>query len=221
MEQYLQAFVLGNGAILTNVCILPLYPGLIAFLAGSAQHSQNKGATKWLGLLVLVGVLTLMLVLGTILFLLQRSFSTILPVLLPTIYGVVIGLGLLMLSGYNPFGRFAAAQTPALRNPYLGAFVYGLLLGPMTLPCAGPLVISAFLLGAGSVAQLADSLTYFLAFGLGFGWPLVLLPLVATPFQRHFTRWMTSHYRVLTRVSGLLLLVIGLFGLYADVLPNL
>ena len=63
MEQYLQAFVLGNGAILTNVCILPLYPGLIAFLAGSAQNSQNKGATKWLGLLVLSGVLALMLVL--------------------------------------------------------------------------------------------------------------------------------------------------------------
>jgi len=221
MEQYVQAFVLGNGAILTNVCILPLYPGLIAFLAGSVQQGQYKGATKWLGLLVLVGVLTLMLALGAILFLLQRSFSTILPVLLPVIYGVVIGLGVLMLTGYNPFNRFASAQAPALRNPYLAAFVYGLLLGPMTLPCAGPLVISAFLLGAGSVARLADSLTYFLAFGLGFGWPLVLLPLVTTPFQRHFTRWMTGNYRLLTRISGALLLVIGLFGLYADVLPNL
>jgi cytochrome c-type biogenesis protein len=221
MEQYLQAFVLGNGAILTNVCLLPLYPGLIVFLAGNAQNSHNRGATKWLGLLVLTGVLTLMLVLGALLFLLQRSFSTILPVLLPLIYGVVIGLGLLMLTGYNPFNRFATAQTPALRNPYGAAFVYGLLLGPMTLPCTGPLVISAFLLGTGSVARLADSLTYFLAFGLGFGWPLVLLPLVTTPFQRHFTRWMTGHYRLLTRVSGLLLLVIGLLGLYADLLPNL
>ena len=61
MEQYLQAFVLGNGAILTNVCLLPLYPGLIAFLAGNVQNSGHKGATKWLGLLVLTGVLTLML----------------------------------------------------------------------------------------------------------------------------------------------------------------
>ena len=221
MEQYFQAFVLGNGAILTNVCLLPLYPGLIAFLAGSVQNHDHKGATKWLGLLVLVGVLTLMLVLGALLFFLQRSFSTILPVLLPAIYGVVILLGLLLLIGYNPFNRFATAQTPALRNPYLAAFVYGLLLGPMTLPCAGPLVISAFLLGAGSVTRLADSLTYFLAFGLGFGWPLVLLPLVTTPFQRHFTRWLTGNYGVLTRVSGLLLLGIGLFGLYADVWPNL
>lgn len=220
MEQYFQAFVLGNGAILTNVCLLPLYPGLIAFLAGNVQNRGHQGATRWLGLLVLTGVLTLMIVLGALLFLLQRAFSTILPLLLPAIYGVVILLGLLMLAGYNPFNRLATAQTPILCNPYLGAFVYGLLLGPMTLPCAGPLVISAFLLGAGSVARLADSLTYFLAFGLGFGWPLVLLPLVATPFQRHFTRWLTGNYQLLTRLSGALLLLIGLFGFYAEVLPN-
>ena len=220
MEQYLQAFILGNGAILTNVCILPLYPGLIAFLAGIAQNSAHKSAIKWLGLIVLIGVLTLMLLLGAILFWLQRSFSSVLPVVLPLIYVIVVGLGLLMLAGYNPFNRLATAQSPALRNPYAAAFVYGLLLGPMTLPCAGPLVISAFLLGAGSVARLADSLTYFLAFGLGFGWPLVLLPLVTSPVQRHFTRWMTSNYKLLTRASGLLLLLIGIFGLYADVLPN-
>jgi cytochrome c-type biogenesis protein len=221
MEQYLQAFVLGNGAILTNVCLLPLYPGLIAFLAGNAQQSRSAGATKWLGLLVLAGVLTLMLALGALLYGLQQSFSAILPVLLPTIYGVVILLGGIMLLGYNPFNRLATAQMPMLQNPYLGAFTYGLLLGPMTLPCAGPLVISAFLLGAGSVAHLTNSLLYFLAFGIGFGWPLVLLPLLTAPFQRHFTRWMTANYKLLTRFSGALLLAIGLYGIYTEVLPNL
>ena len=218
MDQYWQAFVLGNGAILTNVCILPLYPGLIAFLAGSVQTQPHRGALKWLGLLVFSGVLALMLALGAVLFLLQRSFSTILPVLLPAIYGVVLGLGLLMLTGHNPFNRFAAAQPPLLRNPYWTAFFYGLLLGPMTLPCAGPLVISAFLLGAGSIARFADSVVYFLAFGLGFGWPLVLLPLLTIPFQRYFTQWMGRHYRLLTRGAGLLLLAIGAFGFYTDVL---
>ncbi|MBX3013267.1 MAG: hypothetical protein KF832_17240 [Caldilineaceae bacterium] len=220
MEQYWQAFVLGNGAILTNVCILPLYPGLIAFLAGNAQTPKRRGANAWLGLLVFSGVITVMLGLGALLFLLQRSFSTILPVLLPGIYGIVIGLGLFMLAGYNPFNRLATAQTPALRNPYGAAFVYGLFLGPMTLPCTGPVVISAFLLGAGSLARLADSLTYFLAFGLGFGWPLVLLPLLAYPLQRHLTRWLTSHYWLLTQASGLLLVLIGLFGIYVDLLPH-
>jgi cytochrome c-type biogenesis protein len=91
----------------------------------------------------------------------------------------------------------------------------------MTLPCAGPLVVSAFLIGAGSVPQLASSLAYFVAFGVGFGWPLVLLPLVAQPFQRQLTGWTTRHYHTLTVASGVLLVLIGLFGFGVEVLPNL
>lgn len=221
MAQLIEAFVLGNGAILTNVCILPLYPGLMAFLAGNAQNERSQRATRWLGLLVLLGVLSLMLVVGGLLYVFQQSFGAVLSWLLPVIYAVVIGLGALMLTGRNPFNRLSMSQAPLLRNPYASAYLYGLLLGPMTLPCAGPLVVSAFLLGAGSVTRLVDSLLYFVFFGMGFGWPLVLLPLVAQPFQRRFTGWMTQNYGLLTRASGVLLVVIGAAGIYYDLLPNL
>jgi ABC-type proline/glycine betaine transport system permease subunit len=56
---------------------------------------------------------------------------------------------------------------------------------------------------------------------LGFGWPLVALPLVALPAQRRITSWLASRHVILTRVSGLLLVLIGLFGLWTEVLPNL
>ena len=221
MSQLIEAFVLGNSAILTNVCILPLYPGLIAYLAGNAQNERAQSATKWLGLLVLGGVLSMMLLVGLILYLLQQSFSNILPVVLPIIYVVVIVLGALMLTGRNPFNRLAVSQAPVLSNPYAGAYVYGLMLGPMTLPCAGPFIIAAFVLGAGNIANLAGSLSYVVAFGVGFGWPLVLLPFFALPFQRKFTRWLGQNYKLLTRVSGALLVAIGVFGLWVDVIPNL
>lgn len=220
MDQLLQAFILGNSAILTNVCILPLYPGLVAFMAGNAGNERAERATRWLGLLVLAGVLTLMTAVGGILFLLQQTFGAVLPVALPIIYAVIIGLGLIMLTGRNPFNRLSQMQSPVLRNPYVAAYVYGLLLGPITLPCAGPVVVSAFLLGAGSLSGLAEGLGFFFVFGLGFGWPLVLLPLLARPLQQRFTRWMTQNYGLLTRVSGVLLIAIGLFGVYADLLPN-
>jgi cytochrome c-type biogenesis protein len=221
MNQLLQAFILGNSAILTNVCILPLYPGLIAFLAGTAQAKGGGRTTRWLGLLVLAGVLTLMLLVGWLLYLFSRSFDTILPVLLPAIYGLVIILGVLMLFGKNPFNRLSTTQAPLLRNPFAAAYLYGLLLGPMTLPCTGPIIVSAFLLGAGSTAGLAGELLYFLVFGLGFGWPLVLLPFVALPLQRRFTGWTTRNYGALTRFSGVLLIAIGLFGIIVDLAPNI
>jgi cytochrome c-type biogenesis protein len=221
MNELLQAFVLGNTAILTNVCMLPLYPGLIAFLAGTATKGGSSNSTKFLGLIVLAGVLSLMMGVGWLLYTFQSSFGDILPILLPVIYALVIIMGILMLSGRNPFARLGTVKTPVLRNPYAAAFAYGLLLGPMTLPCTGPLIVSAFLLGAGSAAGLASSLLYFLAFGLGFGWPLIILPLLAVSLQRRFTGWTVNNYKILTTMSGVLLIVIGVVGIVLDLAPNI
>ena len=220
MTDLIQAFVLGNAAILTNVCMLPLYPGLLAYMAGATSREQTR-VTPWLGAVVLAGILSMMLLVGWLLFVLQASFAAVLPWLLPVIYATVIGFGVLMLVGRNPFHALSVSQAPLLQNRYLGAYAYGLLLGPMTLPCTGPLIVSAFLIGAGSAQALGSSLLYFVAFGLGFGWPLVVLPLVAQPFQRRFVHWTTGHYRALTLVSGLLLVLIGILGLTFEVIPNL
>jgi cytochrome c-type biogenesis protein len=221
VNELLQAFILGNTAILTNVCMLPLYPGLIAFMAGTANSKRSGRTTYLLGFFVLAGVLSLMIFIGWLLFTFQRSFGDILPYLLPAIYAVVIIMGLLMLTGRNPFARLGTMQAPVLRNPYAAAFAYGLLLGPMTLPCTGPVIVSAFLLGAGSTSDLVSSLAYFLAFGLGFGWPLIVLPLLAVPVQKRFTGWSTRNYKTLTMVSGVLLIVIGIAGFFIDLAPNI
>lgn len=220
MAQYLEAFVLGNAAIIGNVCVLPLYPSLLVFLAGGEAPRTARGA-GWLGALVLAGVLSLMLVVGAVLATLRQSVSAFLPLLLPLAYGGVALLAVLMLLGLNPFRRLASAQVPMLRNRYATAYLYGLLLGPMTLPCTGPLIISAFVLGAGDSVALADGLLYFLAFGLGFGWPLVALSLVAATTGRRLTSWFAHREVLIQRLSGVLLLAIALFGLWVDVLPNI
>jgi cytochrome c-type biogenesis protein len=217
---YLGAFLLGNAAILGNVCMLPLYPGLIAFLAGNMQHGRIRQGGVLLGASVLAGVLTVMIALGFGLFAVGQSFSRVLPWLLPLTYGLAFALGIAMLLGRNPFARLATAPTPMLANPYAAAFLYGGLLAPMTLPCTGPVIIGAFVLGVGSAAALGESLAYFLAFGLGFGWPLLVLPLVAMPVQRGITRWLAGNSQLLSRVAGVLLIAIAIFGLWVDVLPN-
>src|SRR5262249_6777123 len=92
--------------------------------------------------------------------------------------------------------------------------------GPMTLPCTGPIILSAFALGVGNVRELANGLAFFLAFGVGFGWPLVILPLVALPTQRRWVGWLTRHHVMLTRVSAILLIAIGAFGILTELLPD-
>ena len=217
MTAYFEAFLLGNGAILTNVCLLPLYPGLIAFLVGNAENQRAKQAAGWLGLVVLSGVLVMMTLIGFILFLLQKSFASLFIWFLPLSYGLIILLGLLLLLNQNPFMRLSGLQAPTLHNPLFSAFLYGLLLGPMTLPCTGPIIVGAFLLGAGGFANLLDKLLYFFIFGLGFGWPLVVLPIVALPWQKRVTTWLSGHHQLLNNMSGLLLVAIGLFGFWTEV----
>lgn len=220
MSELIAAFAAGNLAILSNVCMLPLYPGLIAFMAGTANSARPPRAAGLLGVLVLAGILSTMLVIGFLLYLLQQSLGSLLTILLPLIYGIVVLLGILMITGRNPFARLASARSPMLSNPYLTAYLYGVLFGPMTLPCTGPIILSAFVVGAGSTGALADGIAYFLAFGLGFGWPLVVLPLFALPAQRRFTTWLSHNHLLLNRISGIFLIAVGLFGMITELLPR-
>ena len=221
MSSYVEAFLLGNAAILGNVCMLPLYPGLFAMMAGRAGAVEPTRGQRWLGAVVLAGVLCAMIALGLLLRTLRTSFADVLPVALPILYGVVFVLGVAMILDRNPFARLTTTQVPILRNPFATAFVYGLLLGPLTLPCTGPLIISAFVLGGVSgTGALVEGLAYFVAFGLGFGWPLVLLPLLAEPVQRRFTGTLTRHQRAIGVASGVLLIAVAVIGLTVDILPN-
>jgi cytochrome c-type biogenesis protein len=220
VDSFLEPFALGNAAILGNVCMLPLYPGMFVMFA---QQSSNPRARRWmpfLGVLVLAGVIVMLVAVGGVFHLLNAAVADVLDVALPVLYGLVAVLGVAMLFGKNPFERMTMTTAPVLRNPAASAFTYGTMLAPMTLPCTGPLIISAFTIGSvAGTGGFFDSLGYFLAFGLGFGWPLVLLPLLAQPAQRSITRFLTRRHHAVGIVSGVLLLVIAALGIVNDVLP--
>jgi cytochrome c-type biogenesis protein len=75
--------------------------------------------------------------------------------------------------------------------------------------------------GVAGSGALGESLLYFVWFALGFGWPLVLLPLLAAPVQRRFTSVLTKHHRIIGLVSGVLLVIVAAIGLWVDVRPSL
>lgn len=230
-SEWAEAFALGNAAILGNVCMLPLYPGLFALLAGRMEaeaglHPGDAGvplrSVRWMGLLVLAGVLVAMIGVGAVLHTINRAFADALPVILPVAYGAVALLGVAMILDRNPLAGITTGAVPLGRGPRMTAFTYGLVLGPLTLPCTGPLVLSAFVLGGvAGTGALVEGLTYFIAFGLGFGWPLVVLPFLAAPFQQRITRFLARHHRVVGISSGVLLLVVAAIGLWVDLRPNL
>lgn len=194
-------------------CLLPLYPGFLAYLAaGGAAPRAGRLGSGLLGLFVLLGVLTAMVVLGAVLVLLTLPVGRVATGLRPVVDGGLVLLGILLLADRNPFHRLGTIQVALRGGPFARAYLYGVLLGPLALPCAGPF-FAALVLVATSVPDLAARLATFLVFGFGFGLPLVVLSLLAATQQAAIVRLLVERRRRIEAGAGALLIVVGLADL--------
>ncbi len=212
METILTSLSLGLLAT-TSPCILPLYPGFLAYLSGN-QASGSK-SRYFLGVFVLLGVLTMMLALGGVIALLSISIGSALSIIIPIADVLIIGLGLLLLLDINPFKQLPQIQAPGLSHPFANAFVYGLLYGPIALPCSGPLVVGIFAFSF-TAGEALGKLAVFFWFGMGFGLPLLALSLLSGALQRQITRLFAIHARKVNLVGGILLIAVGLYDLWVN-----
>jgi cytochrome c-type biogenesis protein len=211
VDGLLLAFTLGLGSA-ASPCLLPLYPSFLAYLTANARALEGRRASGFLGLIILGGVLTTMLVVAAVLVVLSAPLGSLLGVLIPAIDLLLIALGLALLAGRNPFERLPGASVPIVANPYGQAYLYGLMLGPLALPCAGAFALSLIAFSIG-VEELAPRILTFLAFGLGFGLPLVLLSLLAGARRQQVVRYVTRHHRTIEIVGGLILIAVGIWDL--------
>jgi cytochrome c-type biogenesis protein len=211
METAFTSFTIGLLAT-TSPCILPLYPGFLAYLSGGQEGLQGKPGRYFPGFFVRAGVLTMMLALGGIIALLSVSVGKALSLIIPIADAIIIIFGVMLLFNVNPFKKLPQVQVPFLSHPFVNAFVYGLLYGPIALPCSGPLVVSIFVLSL-TIADALGKLNVFFWFGMGFGMPLWILSFLSGTAQRWITRQFAMHARLINFISGLLLLGVGIYDL--------
>ena len=210
MEIAATALVLGLLST-TSPCVLPLYPGFLAYLSGQTGITSTRG--RWLlGPVVLAGVLTMMLALGALIAALSIPISHALAVVIPLADLVVFGFGVALLLGWNPFRRLPTVRIPLVRRPLVNAYAYGLLYGPIALPCCGPLVVAIFALSLG-VGDALGKLWVFLWFGAGFGVPLLLLSFLSGALQHRLTRLFARHGRRINAIGGVLLISVAAYDL--------
>ena len=193
----------------TSPCILPLYPGFLAYLSGQNEMGRQK---YFLGLFVLAGVLSMMLALGGLIALLAIPVGSVLVYILPLANFLILILGILLLLNHNPFKSLPQIQMPALRHPLSNAYIYGLLYGPIALPCSGPMVVSIFALSF-TVGEAFSQLWVFLWFGLGLGIPLLILSFLSATLQRQLTVLFTRYSRIVNFTAGLLLVGVAIYDL--------
>jgi cytochrome c-type biogenesis protein len=209
VEELTTAFMLGIFSTL-NPCVLPLFPGFLVFLSRIQEDSGTRVKRYLPGVFILAGVMASMLILGLIIFLLSVSIGKALAWIIPFADALLIILGLLMLFDVNPFMRVSSINRIDTKKPLLSAFLYGVLYGPLTFPCSGPLIVGIFAYSL-TIGEALDKMSVFLAYGLGMGLPLIILSLLSGAFQSRIVRFVGIHSRWVKVIGGLLLIGIGVF----------
>ena len=149
-----------------------------------------------------------MLAVAVVLVTVAVPIGAFLGVLVPLVDALLITLGILLLAGRNPFERLPGLRVPIVGDPFRQAYLYGLLLGPLALPCAGAFALSLIAYSLG-LAEALPRIVLFIAYGLGFGLPLVLLSLLAGARREQFVRFVARHHRAIEVVAGVLLVGVG------------
>lgn len=203
-------FVLGLATPLTAVCVLPLYPGFLAYLA---QQGEAGGSVARLGVSVTAGVIVFMLAVGVVFTtVLEVSLTRVIGTISPLAFGV-LAVGSLFLLLDADIGRsLPAVEPPTTNRPVLSAFLYGLFFGAIVLPC-NPAFIALFFARAFLFTAPAANLLNFLAFGLGIGFPLLAFSFVSEGVGKRVIRTLTAHHGIINRGSGVVMLAVSLYYL--------
>jgi cytochrome c-type biogenesis protein len=207
VEELIGSFALGVASA-ASPCLLPLYPTFLAMLA-TRREGDTGGGWAFLGLAVVLGIVTALTLVGMAVTAVSISLSGILSWFVPLSTIVLVVLGILLILGRNPFASLAALRMPVVRHPLGQAYVYGLLYGPVALPCAGPFIVALLAISIG-VEETAGRVLTFVAFGLGMGLPLIVISLLGATRARSLTGWLTRHHTIIGQAAGVLIIVAAL-----------
>lgn len=218
----MEALLVAYGAGLASAaspCLLPLYPAFLAYLTGASGAEAGTGKARrisgFMGLAVLAGLITSMLIIGLIVVAVSAPIGQLLGFAVPAIDLLLITLGVLLLAGFNPFLKVPQIKVPGASGPTSQAYIYGMFLGPIALPCAGPFLIVTLAISVGA-AETIGTMATFVVFALGFGLPLVLLSVLARARQDTVVRFLARHHRKIEVVSGVLLIGAGIWDLWLN-----
>jgi len=100
------SFILGLLTPLTAVCVLPLYPGFLAFLSSKFSEGVSKKTYAMLGVVISLGVITFMLLFGLLFTtILQESLTKWVNIVSPIAFGILLIVSLLLIFDFD-FGKF-------------------------------------------------------------------------------------------------------------------
>ena len=213
IASFIEAFILGLLTPLTAVCVLPLFPGFLAYLANKISRKAERKLLVSLGFIITAGVLTFMFLLGIIFTtILQISLTSVIGIVSPIAFVILVFISLFLIFDIN-IGRFLPkVHIPNIKNPKLNAFIFGFFFGAIVIPC-NPLFIAALFARTVVMTNFLTNIANFMAFGLGISFPLLLFSVLSTAASSAIINTLIKYRRVINIIAGLFMLTISLYYL--------
>ena len=219
-----EAFLLGLATPLGAVCVLPIYPGFLVYL--SAQVPGERSGRKtifFFGLIITIGVILFMFLMGLVFTtLLEVSLTSVVQIVSPIAFGILLIISLILIvtgirslvTGVDmDIWRFLPkGRAPIVRNPWVSAFLYGFFFGAIVVPC-NPGFIAILFARAVSTVDFVQNVFRFLFFGVGVGFPLLVLAGISSAATDTIMNFLTKYGKWLNLVAGLIMLGISLYYL--------
>jgi cytochrome c-type biogenesis protein len=196
-------------------CVLPLIPSYITFITGVSLDDAQRARRAALvhALLFVFGFSLIFVALGAgataigRLLVAYRSVISRIGGLLVIVFGLYL-LGAFRIAAFDRERRLHLADKPA---GYLGTVFVGIAFGAGWTPCIGP-ILGAVLTYNLSVPEMGRGTALLVAYSLGLAVPFVLAAVAIPQFLALFRR-VRSQLGLLSRISGLLLVGVGLLML--------
>jgi cytochrome c-type biogenesis protein len=216
-------FIAFSAGILSFVspCVLPLVPSYITYITGVSFHeltgaessSKVRWATIFHSLLFIAGFSTIFIIMGA-------SASYVGQLLAQYQYWIMKAGGVLIIilgihfTGLITLPFLQMEKRLELRKKplgYLGSFLVGIIFAAGWTPCIGP-ILSTILIYASTSKNYYTGILLLTIYSAGLGVPFFLSSLAFNSFLSTFEK-IKRYMRVITLVSGLFLIAIGILML--------
>lgn len=204
--QYLLLFLEG---IITFIspCLLPMLPIYISYFAGGGVRSTKRTLTGALGFvlgftLVFVAMGALAGTLGSFLIRYQ-TWVNLIGGLIVILFGLNY-MGLLRLNLFRGMGSSAQGGDMG----FFSALVFGVIFSVGWTPCVGAFLGSALMM-ASQRGHTLEGMGMLLCYSLGLGIPFLISAVLIDRLKGAFG-WIKGHYHVINRISGGLLVLVGI-----------
>ena len=202
-------------------CVLPLVPSYITYITGVSfkelTDAEAKSKIRWAttshSLLFILGFSTIFILmgasasyLGQLLAQYQYWIMKVGGVLI-----IILGIhftGIIQLPFLQMEKRFEMRSKPL---GYVGSFLVGIIFAAGWTPCIGP-ILSTILIYASTSKSFTTGVWLLALYSIGLGIPFFLSSLAFNSFLSAFNR-IKRYMRVITFISGLFLIVIGILFL--------